>query len=94
MSLMAPTPADEQRRRGLRRMRTLAVSLLILAAVIFLATLRLPHDGYAGAGAPNGAPPCGCPKPEGGRFCGPWFQSWLMVGAASHGRGRAAWQPA
>ena len=48
MSLMAPTPADEQRRRGLRRMRTLAVSLLILAAVIFLATLRLPHDGIWG----------------------------------------------
>jgi uncharacterized membrane-anchored protein YjiN (DUF445 family) len=45
---MAPTPADEQRRRGLRRMRTLAVSLLILAAVIFLATLRLPHDGIWG----------------------------------------------
>jgi len=30
---------DEQRRRGLRRMRTLAVSLLVLAAAVYLATL-------------------------------------------------------
>ena len=45
MSLMAPSPADTRRRAGLRRMRLLAVSLLVLAAVGFLATLRLDHDG-------------------------------------------------
>ncbi|MGH3469468.1 MAG: DUF445 domain-containing protein [Thermocrispum sp.] len=40
------TPADLQRRRGLRRMRTLAVSLLLLAAVVYLATLD--RDGAWG----------------------------------------------
>ena len=45
MSLLAPTPADERRRVGLRRMRTVALSLLLLAAAVFLATLRLDHDG-------------------------------------------------
>ncbi len=48
MSLMAPSPADAHRRTGLRRMRALALSLLVLAAIIFLATLRLPHDGFWG----------------------------------------------
>ena len=37
---------DEQRRRGLRRMRTLAVSLLLFAAVVYLATQGL--DGFWG----------------------------------------------
>jgi uncharacterized membrane-anchored protein YjiN (DUF445 family) len=37
---------DEQRRRGLRRMRTLAVSLLLLAAVVYLLTLHA--DGFLG----------------------------------------------
>ena len=37
---------DEQRRRGLRRMRSLAVSLLLLAAVVYVATLR--RDGWLG----------------------------------------------
>jgi uncharacterized membrane-anchored protein YjiN (DUF445 family) len=43
---------DEQRRRGLRRMRTLAVSLLVLAAVVYVATLRR-HGflGFVNAGA-------------------------------------------
>jgi uncharacterized membrane-anchored protein YjiN (DUF445 family) len=37
--MITPNPAlDEQRRRGLRRMRTLAVSLLLLAAVVYLLT--------------------------------------------------------
>jgi uncharacterized membrane-anchored protein YjiN (DUF445 family) len=37
--MITPNPAlDEQRRRGLRRMRTLAVSLLLLAAVVYLVT--------------------------------------------------------
>ncbi len=37
---------DEQRRRGLRRMRTLAVSLLLFAAVVYLATYG--SDGFLG----------------------------------------------
>jgi uncharacterized membrane-anchored protein YjiN (DUF445 family) len=45
---MAATPADERRRVGLRRMRLLALSLLLLAAVVFVATLRLDHDGVWG----------------------------------------------
>jgi uncharacterized membrane-anchored protein YjiN (DUF445 family) len=43
---------DEQRRRALRRMRTLAVSLLLFAAVVYLATLRLGGFwGFVNAGA-------------------------------------------
>lgn len=38
--------ADEERRRGLRRMRTLAVSLLVLAAIVYVATLG--RDGAWG----------------------------------------------
>jgi uncharacterized membrane-anchored protein YjiN (DUF445 family) len=48
VSLMAPSPADAERRAGLRRMRLLALSLLLLAAVVFLATLRLDQDGVWG----------------------------------------------
>ncbi len=48
MSLLAPSPADTRRRVGLRRMRALALSLLLLAAVVFLLTLRLDHDGVWG----------------------------------------------
>lgn len=45
--MVTPDPElDEQRRRGLRRMRTLAVSLLVLAAVVYLATLD--QDGWLG----------------------------------------------
>ena len=54
MSFLAPTPADEQRRRGLRRMRLVALSLLILAAAIYAVTLRLDHSGgwgYVNTGA-------------------------------------------
>jgi uncharacterized membrane-anchored protein YjiN (DUF445 family) len=47
ISMITPTPAaDEERRRGLRRMRTLAVSLLVLAAVVYVATLG--QDGFLG----------------------------------------------
>jgi uncharacterized membrane-anchored protein YjiN (DUF445 family) len=38
--------ADEQRRRGLRRMRSLAVGLLLFAAVVYIATLH--QDGFLG----------------------------------------------
>ena len=48
VSLMAPSPADAARRSGLRRMRLVALSLLLLAAVVFLLTLRLDHDGVWG----------------------------------------------
>src|SRR3954462_3339495 len=43
---------DEQRRRGLRQMRTLAVSLLVLAAVVYVVT-RNSHGflGFVNAGA-------------------------------------------
>ncbi len=37
---------DEQRRRGLRRMRSLAVGLLLFAAVVYL--LTLDQDGFLG----------------------------------------------
>ncbi|MEP7088671.1 MAG: DUF445 domain-containing protein [Nocardioidaceae bacterium] len=37
---------DEQRRQGLRRMRSLAVGLLLLAAVVYLVTLH--QDGWLG----------------------------------------------
>src|SRR4051794_7047397 len=43
---------DERRRRGLRRMRTLAVALLLLAAVVYLLTLgRHGFLGFVNAGA-------------------------------------------
>jgi uncharacterized membrane-anchored protein YjiN (DUF445 family) len=52
-SMITSDPAaDEERRRGLRRMRTLAVSLLGLAAVVYVATLdRDGFLGYVNAGA-------------------------------------------
>ena len=37
--LLAVTPADVERRRALRRMRTVATSLLLIAAVVYVATL-------------------------------------------------------
>ncbi|HQH08220.1 MAG TPA: DUF445 domain-containing protein [Phycicoccus sp.] len=45
---MVSTPADEARRKGLRRMRLVAVSLLVLAAVIYLVTLGFDHSGVWG----------------------------------------------
>ena len=47
LSMVTPDPAlDEERARGLRRMRTVAVSLLLLAAVVYLLTLG--EDGVLG----------------------------------------------
>jgi uncharacterized membrane-anchored protein YjiN (DUF445 family) len=47
IAMITPDPAaDARRRRGLRRMRTIAVCLLVLAAVVFLVTLD--HDGVLG----------------------------------------------
>jgi uncharacterized membrane-anchored protein YjiN (DUF445 family) len=45
-ALISPTAADEERRRGLRRMRIVATSLLLLAAVIYLVTLHR-DNGWA-----------------------------------------------
>ena len=45
---MDASPADDRRRAGLRRMRLVALALLLLAAVVFLATLRLDHEGVWG----------------------------------------------
>ena len=39
---------DEERRRGLRRMRTVALGLLLLAAVVFIATYRVRDSGFWG----------------------------------------------
>src|SRR4051794_40770137 len=53
LAMITPDPeADDRRRRGLRRMRTLAVSLLVLAAVVYLATLdQGGFLGFVNAGA-------------------------------------------
>jgi uncharacterized membrane-anchored protein YjiN (DUF445 family) len=39
---------DAERRRGLRQMRLVALSLLLFAAVVFLATLRVRDEGFWG----------------------------------------------
>ena len=44
--MLFDTPADVERRRGLRRMRTVALALLLAAAAIYLATLH--HGGAWG----------------------------------------------
>ncbi len=45
--MLTPDPeADAERRRGLRQMRTLAVGLLVFAAVVYVATLG--EDGFLG----------------------------------------------
>jgi uncharacterized membrane-anchored protein YjiN (DUF445 family) len=47
ISMITPDPAaDEARRRGLRRMRTIAVGLLVVAAVVYLLTRG--EDGWLG----------------------------------------------
>ncbi|QCX28113.1 DUF445 domain-containing protein [Nocardioides jishulii] len=53
ISIVTPEPeADAARRRGLRTMRTLAVGLLVLAAIVYVATLgRDGVWGYVNAGA-------------------------------------------
>jgi uncharacterized membrane-anchored protein YjiN (DUF445 family) len=50
--ITANPAADEERRRGLRRMRTLAVGLLLFAAAVYLLTLdREGFLGFVNAGA-------------------------------------------
>lgn len=48
VSFLIETPADAERRRGLRRMRVVATSLLVIAAIIWLLTLRLDQSGIWG----------------------------------------------
>ena len=45
---MAYSPADELRLQRLSRMKIVALSLLLFAAVVYLATLRLDHSGVWG----------------------------------------------
>ncbi len=53
LPIVTPDPAlDAQRRRGLRRMRSLALALLVFAGVVYLATLgRHGFLGFVNAGA-------------------------------------------
>ncbi len=52
LSLSTDPALDEQRRRGLRQMRTLAVSLLLFAALVYLLTLgETGFLGFVNAGA-------------------------------------------
>jgi len=45
---MSMSVADEARLKRLRRMKAIALSLLVAAAVVYLATLRLDHSGAWG----------------------------------------------
>lgn len=45
VSFFQESPGDERRRAGLRRMRFVATGLFALAAVVYVLTLRLDHDG-------------------------------------------------
>jgi uncharacterized membrane-anchored protein YjiN (DUF445 family) len=52
MATLALSPADQVRRRGLRRMRSVALGLLLLAVVIYVATLHLEGGwGYVNTAA-------------------------------------------
>ncbi|MCA1781797.1 MAG: DUF445 domain-containing protein [Dermatophilaceae bacterium] len=48
MSFLVETPADAARRRGLRQMRIVATALLVLAGVVWVATIRLDQSGAWG----------------------------------------------
>jgi uncharacterized membrane-anchored protein YjiN (DUF445 family) len=48
VSFLVETPADEARRRGLRQMRIVATALLVVSALIWLATIRLDQSGVWG----------------------------------------------
>ena len=48
VQLMSMSAGDEERLRRLRRMKAIALSLLVFAAVVYLATLRLDHSGVWG----------------------------------------------
>ncbi|HEU4332574.1 MAG TPA: DUF445 domain-containing protein [Lapillicoccus sp.] len=48
LSLASDPALDAERRRGLRQMRLVALSLLVFAAIVFLATLRVADQGFWG----------------------------------------------
>ena len=48
LSLATDPVLDAERRRGLRQMRLVALSLLVFAAIVFLATLRVADQGFWG----------------------------------------------
>ena len=48
LSLATDPVLDAERRRGLRQMRFVALSLLVFAAIVFLATLRVADQGFWG----------------------------------------------
>jgi uncharacterized membrane-anchored protein YjiN (DUF445 family) len=48
LSLASDPVLDAERRRGLRQMRLVALSLLVFAAIVFLATLRVADQGFWG----------------------------------------------
>lgn len=48
LALASDPELDAERRRGLRQMRAVALGLLLLAAVVFLATLRVADQGFWG----------------------------------------------
>ena len=48
MSFLQETPADARRRAGLRRMKVVATGLFVLAALVYVLTIRLDHDGVWG----------------------------------------------
>ena len=48
LAISSDPEADEERRRGLRQMRLVALSLLLFAAVVFLVTLSRADDGVWG----------------------------------------------
>jgi len=48
LTITSDPAADDERRRGLRQMRLVALSLLVLAAIVFLATLSRVDDGFWG----------------------------------------------
>jgi uncharacterized membrane-anchored protein YjiN (DUF445 family) len=48
LSLATDPVLDAERRRGLRQMRLVALSLLVFAGIVFLATLRVADQGFWG----------------------------------------------
>ena len=66
IAMITPDPeSDALRRRGLRRMRTLAVALLVFAAVVYLVTLG--QSGFWATSMPAPRPRWSARSPTGSR---------------------------
>lgn len=63
VTVVTDTSGDEQRRRGLRQMRLVALALLVLAAVVYVLTLG--KDGVWGLSTPAPRPRWSAPWPTG-----------------------------